>query len=317
MLEINKIYNQDCLEGMQYIDDNTIDMILCDLPYGTTQAKWDSIIPFDKLWNQYLRIIKNNGAIVLFATQPFTSSLIMSNIKMFKYTWVWDKNKPTNFLNAKKQPLRSTEDICVFYNKQPTYNPQLRNKEKKNIRNTKYENVSYSGLYGKTIENWGYNQNREIPTDKSYPINLIRFINLGNNGGKRLHPTQKPLDLIEYLINTYSNENDLILDNCCGSGSTLVGAKNLNRKYIGFELDEKYYNIANQRLNDTELIKKEELPVVDFLKCHYCNNTFTHDNYIVCNCDNIWCSDLCASKDGYEQDENLKVTCKDCKTKIK
>jgi len=297
---------------MCLIDDKSIDMIFCDLPYGTTQAKWDSIIPLNILWEQYNRIIKDNGAIILFGTQPFTSLLIMSNIKMFKYCWVWDKNKPTNFLNAKKQPLRSTEDICVFYNKQPTYNPQLRDKEKKNIRNTKYENVSYSELYGKTIENWGYNQGREIPIDKSYPINLIRFINMGNNNVKRLHPTQKPLELIEYLIKTYTNEGNLILDNCCGSGSTLVGAINLNRNYIGFELDKKYYNIANNRLNNIKLVR-ERINMNNYLECNYCKKKFTHDDYTICECNNIWCSDLCATKDGYKQDKNLKVTCDYCK----
>lgn len=251
-LELNRIYQRECIEGMRMIPDKSIDMILCDLPYGTTQAKWDSVIPFKLLWESYERVIKDNGAIVLTASQPFTSSLIMSNRKLFKYTWVWDKNKPTGFLNAKKQPLRVTEDICVFYKNQPTYNPQLRDKEKKNIRNSKYDNQKQSELYGKVNEIWGYNQGREIPTDKSYPVNLIHLVNIGNNKGQRIHPTQKPIELFEYLIKTYTNEGEVVLDNCMGSGTTAIAAIRTGRQFIGFELEREYVEKANKRI-DNEL----------------------------------------------------------------
>lgn len=250
-MKINEIYLGDCLELMpKHVEDESIDMIFCDLPYGTTQNKWDSVIPLGKLWSEYNRVIKDNGAIVLFSAQPFTSALISSNYNMFKYSWTWDKNKPTGHLNAKKQPLRVIEDVCVFYKKQCVYNPILIDREKKNIRNTDYTpNKEGVNTYGKTRKNFKYNEGRTIPIDKGYPKNYLKFIGVGTNSkNKRLHPTQKPLSLIEYMIKTYTNEGDLILDNTCGSGTTGLGAKNLNRNYIMMEQDPKYYEIACKRV---------------------------------------------------------------------
>jgi len=251
MLEINKIYNEDCIgeNGMCLIPDKSIDMILCDLPYGTTQCKWDSIIPLNKLWKEYERIIKNEGAIILFGVEPFTSELIHSNLNLFKYKWTWNKSRVTNHLNARKQPLRVVEDISVFYNKQCTYNPILRDKEKKNIRDTKNSySTKNNHTVGKEKENYEYNEGREIPINKGYPIDLINIIQVGTNKGERIHPTQKPVTLFEYLINTYTNEGDLILDNCIGSGTTSIAAINTNRNYIGFELDKTFFDLANQRI---------------------------------------------------------------------
>lgn len=252
-MDINKTYLGDCLELMpKYVDDKRIDMIFCDLPYGTTKNEWDSVIPLDKLWSEYERVIKDNGAIVLFSAQPFTSYLISSNYKMFKYSWTWDKNKPTGHLNAKKQPLRVTEDICVFYKKQCVYNPILIDRDKNNIRNTNYTpNKEGVNTYGKTRENFKYNEGRTIPIDKGYPKNYLKFVGVGTNSkNKRLHPTQKPLSLIEYMIKTYTNEGDLILDNTCGSGTTGLGAKNLGRNYIMMEQDPEYFEIAKARVGE-------------------------------------------------------------------
>jgi|TARA_R110001606_G_scaffold387831_1_gene552787 site-specific DNA-methyltransferase (adenine-specific) len=243
----------DCFEVMKTIEDNSVDAIICDLPYGTTQCKWDSVIPFEPLWEQYNRIIKHNGAIVLFSAQPFTSALISSNYKMFKYSWTWDKSRASGFLNAKKQPLRVTEDICVFYKKQCTYNPILIDRDKKNIRNTDYTpNKEGVKTYGKTRKDFKYNEGREIPIDKGYPKNLLHIKTVGTNTkNKRFHPTQKPLELMEYLINTYTNEGETVLDNTMGSGTTMVACKNLNRNGIGIEKDEKYFKIAQERINST------------------------------------------------------------------
>jgi site-specific DNA-methyltransferase (adenine-specific)/modification methylase len=229
---------------MKYIKDKSIDMILCDLPYGTTQCKWDTIIPFDKLWEQYNRIIKDNGVICLFGSEPFASYLRLSNIKDYKYDWVWEKSKATNFLNAKKQPLRKIEIISVFYKKQPIYNPQMIQGEpyERGFRSDKYSDKnrdSTTGTYGSTFIG--------SEDGKRYPVNKIYF-KTAESEGKILHPTQKPVDLMEYLINTYTNENDLILDFTCGSGTTLVASKKLKRKTIGIELEEKYCEIAKNRL---------------------------------------------------------------------
>ena len=221
---------------MKNIPDKSVDMILCDLPYGvTSRNKWDSIIPFEPLWESYHRVIKDNGAIVLNCQQPFTTYLISSNIKEFKYCWVWYKKQTTGFLNAKKQPLRNCEDIAVFYKKQPTYNPEMR-KGKRVLKktgsgSTNYNELTYmphySELYYPTIL-------LEIP--------LPRF-----KGG---HPTQKPVPLCEYLIKTYTNEGDTVLDNCMGSGKTGVACANTNRKFIGIELDDTYFDIASKRIYD-------------------------------------------------------------------
>jgi len=240
MLELNKIYNMDCLEGMKQIPDKSIDMILCDLPYGTTACKWDVIIPFEPLWEQYKRIIKDNGAIVLFGSQPFTSALVMSNLKMFKYEWIWVKS-PTGFLNAKKMPMKSVEDVCVFYKQLPTYNPQdltIVNKKKTNHKTKKVK----SGI-GLSTHNGGRLPNEYFQEFSNYPRQELFFPN-----DKGLHPTQKPVALLEYLIKTYTNEGETVLDNCMGSGTTAIACINTNRNYIGFELDTGYFNLANERI---------------------------------------------------------------------
>jgi len=244
-LDINNIYNGDCLELMNGISDKSIDMILCDLPYGTTQCKWDSVIDFNKLWLQYNRIIKDNGAIVLFGSEPFTSNLINSNISNFKYNWIWQKNKSTGFLNSKKQPLNDHETISVFCNQQTTYNPQMTIADRIYKRGLNKREDNSSECYG--------NQKDWVQVDSGlrYPKRIIYFDN--NNTRNQLHPTEKPVALCEYLINTYSNEGNLILDNCIGSGTTAVSAINTSRSYIGIELDEEYFKIAKNRINDLTL----------------------------------------------------------------
>ena len=244
-MEKNKIYLGDCLELMpKHIEDKSIDMIFCDLPYGTTNCKWDSIIPLDKLWVEYNRIIKDNGAIVLNASQPFTSALIMSNPKIFKYEWIWQKSHATGHLNSKKQPMRQHESLCVFYKKQCIYNPQMIDKTYLDKR-TKSGDDNVVDVYNEFKK-----VDRQIPVTKGYPKTIQYFATpfKGGEGGK--HPTQKPLSLIEYMIKTYTNEGDLILDNTCGSGTTGRGAKNLSRDYIMMEMNEEYYEIAKKRLED-------------------------------------------------------------------
>lgn len=231
----------DCLEGMQYIQDKSIDMILCDLPYGTTQNKWDSIIPLDKLWEQYERIIKDNGAIVLTAQTPFDKVLGCSNLKLLKYEWIWEKTTATGHLNAKKAPMKAHENILVFYKKPPTYNPQKTTGHQPASSYTKHKGDGSN--YGKTktgLSGGGY-------TDR-YPRSVQVFAK--DKQKEALHPTQKPVALMEYLIRTYTNENEIILDNCLGSGSTVIAAINTNRNYIGFELDKTYFEIATERINN-------------------------------------------------------------------
>lgn len=234
-MEINKIYNMDCLEGMSLLKDKSIDMILCDLPYGITDCKWDSIIPLDELWQQYNRIIKDNGAIVLFSAQPFTTKLINSNIKNFKYCWYWKKNNVTGGQFAKYQPLRIIEDICVFYKKMPTYNAQ-------SIRKLNEPIVKKPKAHGERFNFKGNNSTIQFYTN--YPKHLLEF----SKDKEKLHPTQKPVKLCEYLIKTYTNEGDLVLDNCVGSGSTMLACKNVKRNYIGFEINKDYVDIAVNRL---------------------------------------------------------------------
>ena len=234
-MKINEIYLGDCLELMpKHIEDKSIDMIFCDLPYGTTQNKWDSVIPLDKLWSEYKRVIKDNGAIVLFSAQPFTSTLVSSNYKNYKYSWYWLKNRATGVLNAKKQPLRNIEEICVFNVKK--YKAQGLIEVNQPSRNSK-----------KDYDNYGKGTSKQY-TQKytNYPKQLIEF----DSVQRTIHPTQKPLSLIEYMIRTYTNEGDLILDNTCGSGTTGRGAKNLKRDYIMMEMDKEYYEIANKRLQE-------------------------------------------------------------------
>ena len=232
------LMNGDCLELMKDIPDKSIDLILCDLPYGTTQNKWDSVIPFDKLWAQYNRIIKDNGAILLFSQMPFGANLIMSNPKMFRYEWIWEKEQSTGWLNAKKMPLKKHENILVFYKHLPTYNPQGLIELDKPLM-----------VDAKQHEYGGYNDNSQATWERkntNYPTDMLKY---GRDKVKgSLHPTQKPIALLEYLVKTYTNEGDTVLDNCMGSGSTGVACVNTNREFIGMELDEKYYKIACERL---------------------------------------------------------------------
>ena len=220
---------------MKNIPDKSIDMILCDLPYGTTHNKWDNVIPMESLWKQYNRIIKEHGAIVLFSQMPFGASLIMSNPKMFRYEWIWEKNQAVGFLNAKKMPLRKHENILVFYKHLPTYNPQGLIKLDEPI----YE----EGSANRNGKNYGVADKSFIRTHTNYPTDIITF---SKDSG--YHPTQKPVDLLEYLIKTYTNEGDTVLDNCMGSGSTGVACVNTNRDFIGMELNEEYFKIACGRI---------------------------------------------------------------------
>lgn len=226
----------DCLERMKEIPENSVDMILCDLPYGTTKNKWDVIIPFDKLWEQYLRVCK--GAIVLHSAQPFTSLLVTSNLKNFKYAWVWDKASSTGFLNAKKQPLRRTEDILVFSYQKGKYNPIM------DVRGKPRKKGGY--IKGTGTENYGDFKSVTSVSNEYYPTNLLTVSNANRNG--KTHPTQKPVKLAGYLIETYSDEGDTILDNCMGSGTTGVACVNKGRKFIGIELDDKYFPAACDRI---------------------------------------------------------------------
>lgn len=241
---INKVFNEDGLIGMQRIPNKSIDMILCDLPYGTTQNSWDSIIPFDELWKHYNRIIKDNGAIVLTAQPPFDKVLGASNINYLKYEWIWEKSQPTGFLNAKKMPLKYTENVLVFYKKMPTYNPEIRKKPKANIRpRHSGKEFANNGNYG----DFKHGDFREIGVDESYPSNIIKIPH--EQDKSQFHPTAKPVKLFEYLIKTYTNENELVLDNCLGSGTTAIACINTKRNYIGFEMDKTYFDLASERID--------------------------------------------------------------------
>jgi len=242
MMEINKIYNEDCLIGMQRIPDKSIDMILCDLPYGTSACKWDVVIPFEPLWEQYKRIIKDNGAIVLFGSEPFSSYLRMSNIKQYKYDWVWDKHIPRGFQTAKYRPMNRHENIMVFGDGAIKYYPImiLRDKPVK-VKNYSKKDKTSSNDIGK------YNDSsREFVYTHRNPDTIIEGLWEANAG--KVHPTQKPVPLMEYLIKTYTNEGELVLDNCIGSGTTAIACINTNRNYIGFELDKGYFEIAQNRI---------------------------------------------------------------------
>ena len=227
----------DCLDLMLQVPPSSVDLILCDLPYGTTQCKWDSVIPFDKLWSEYLRIAKDSAAIVLTSMQPFTSALIMSQPNLFKYEWIWEKGSATGFLNAKKQPLRAHEGICVFYRKQCTYNPQITYGHERKTATKKTVN---SECYGKAIKVTDYDSTDRYPRSVQFFSSDKQRVNL--------HPTQKPLALMEYLVKTYSNEGDLILDNCMGSGTTGEACALNNRRFIGIEQDPLHYKTAVERL---------------------------------------------------------------------
>jgi len=242
------LHNADCLKAMKDIDDGSVDMVMADPPYGTTACAWDSIIPLEPMWEHLKRVIKPNGAIVMTASQPFTTTLIASNMKMFKYEWIWEKTVATNFMFVKKQPAKKHENILVFYKKQPTYNIQFeKGKPYSDKRTHRYKNgvgceresiadIMKQGIK-KPIDNKG----------KRYPSTIRKFSN-GNKGN--VHPTQKPVALMEYLIKTYTNKGEMVLDFCMGSGTTGVAARRLGRNFIGIEKDKEYFNNAKQRINN-------------------------------------------------------------------
>jgi DNA modification methylase len=232
----------DCLEKMKEIESGSVDLVLTDLPEGTTACKWDVVIPFEPLWEQLKRIIKPNGAIVLFGSEPFSSYLRMSNIKNYKYDWIWDKVKPSTGLHAKTMPLKDYEDIIVFYKKKTTYNPQMK---ESNIRIDKPRIANNGDAFGGK-EVLRQHKNNGL----SYPRAILRFSNANQNN--RVHPTQKPVALLEYLIRTYTNEGETVLDNCMGSCSTGIACLNTNRNFIGIEKDDKYFEVAKKRIEETK-----------------------------------------------------------------
>lgn len=242
---INRLFEGDCLEYMEKIPDGSVDMILCDLPYGMTQNQWDCYIPLEELWKQYKRVIKQNGAIVLTSNGVFTAKLILSQPGIFKYKWVWEKSKPTNFLNAKKQPLRKYEDVCVFYKKQPTYHPQMTPGEPydKGVRKDQL-----CGNYG------DFDPVHVASKGERYPTDII-YIKTAESEGAVYHPTQKPVELGRYMVRTYTNPGDVVLDNTFGSGSFLVAALMEGRNFIGIEKNE---NVA--------LFKREEIDYIEVAK---------------------------------------------------
>lgn len=284
----NSVIQGDCLEVMQNFPDKSIDMILCDLPYGTTQNKWDSIIDLNKLWEQYERIITDNGCIALTSQGIFTAKLILSNEKLFKYKTVWIKSKATNFLNAKKQPLRKHEDICIFYKNQPTYNPQMTNGEAydKGIRKDQFTG-SYGDFKPRHVKSNGERYPNDVVNFEEQKIDDFVYIKTAESEGKVLHPTQKPIELGRYLIKTYTNVGDIVLDNTCGVGSFLLSAILEDRNFIGIEKNEDvllhkvdktdYIKICNERIYETVKIKEIEKstlnlfsePQPQFLKLKY------------------------------------------------
>ena len=248
MVKLNTIYNEDCLEGMKRIPDGSVDMILCDLPYGTTKCKWDDIIPFEPLWEQYERIVKDDGAIVLTSSQPFTSALVMSNPKIFRYEWIWEKAVGSNFAQLKYQPMKEHESVLVFSKNRHQYFPikQLRKGSGAKRASGAYVQTksgeASGGLTFQGVEAGHYDKDYRNPSSVQYFNNREK--------GRGLHPTQKPVALFEYLIKTYTNEGETVLDNCMGSGTTAIACMNTNRKYIGFELDETYYNKSLERIKN-------------------------------------------------------------------
>lgn len=249
-MKINKIYKGDCLKLMpKYVDDKSIDMIFCDLPYGTTNCSWDSIIDLPKLWNEYERVIKDNGAILLFAQTPFDKVLGASNLKLLKYEWIWEKTQATGHLNAKKMPMKAHENLLVFYKKLPTYNPQKTTRHERKVSKGYQRDICIKRRDEKWGNNYLYGKETTAPdydSTERYPRSVLTFAS--DKQKSKLHPTQKPLALIEYMIRTYTNEGDLILDNTCGSGTTGLGAKNLNRNFIMMEQDPEHYETACKRV---------------------------------------------------------------------
>lgn len=249
-MELNRAYLGDCLELMKDIPTGSVDMILCDLPYGTTACKWDTVIPFEPLWEQYKRVVKPNGAIVLFGSQPFTSKLIMSNLAMFKYQWVWVKTKASGFVNAKLKPMPKHEDVLVF-SEGTTANKSLRQMPY-NPQGLELLGKTVCGLKGASKDSDGNGYGRPSMKKElfqeytNYPTSVLHF----SSKGRPVHPTQKPVSLLEYLVKTYTNEGEVVLDNCAGSGSTGVACINTNRRYILMEKEEKYFDIINERIQN-------------------------------------------------------------------
>ncbi|MBQ1760013.1 MAG: site-specific DNA-methyltransferase [Prevotella sp.] len=248
-MELDTIYNMDCLEGMKQIPDGTIDAVICDLPYGTTACSWDTIIPFDKLWEQYNRIVKEDGVIVLFGTEPFSTMLRTSNLSKWRYDWIWDKVQGNNFLSANKRPLCNYEIISVFYHKLGTYNPQPRKLADETIARNKRGH----SLIEHEVKTYWQTLWYSPQTDKTIglPKAIITFSKETNNQfvkNKTFHPTQKPVDLLRYLVLTYTNEGDTVLDNCMGSGTTAIACIKERRHFIGFELNKEYFDKACKRI---------------------------------------------------------------------
>jgi len=248
-MQLNQVFHGDCLDVMTDIPDNSVDMILCDLPYGiTARNKWDIVIPFEPLWEQYLRVTKKNAAIVLTAVQPFASRLILSNEAMFRYDLVWKKNTKSGFLNAKKMPLRSHEQILVFYQKLPIYNPQKTTGHK--LTSHRINNSDYGNNYGKTKKGISCGGN----TDR-YPESIIYYPSVPHNIKDKVHPTQKPVGLFEYLIKTYTDEGMTVLDNCAGACTTAIACNNLGRNWICIEKEQEYYDAGIKRIQSGQPAK--------------------------------------------------------------
>lgn len=244
-LAINKIYNEDCLEGMKKIEPNSIDLVLCDMPYGTTQCKWDTVLDLEKMWALLNKITKDAAAFLLFGTEPFSSLLRISNIKNYKYDWIWNKVTARGHLVAKYRPMQQTENISVFQNKHKiNYYPQMIDRPKNKIEKRKVREYARTEIIGGE-------KKQLLPKiyDKWYPKNIIEISN-ANSSNESIHPTQKPVALIEYLIKTYSNEEDTVLDFCMGSGTTAIAALNTKRNYIGFEKDKNYYEMSLNRIKE-------------------------------------------------------------------
>ena len=251
MIELNRIYNEDCLVGMKNIPDASIDCIICDLPYGVLNKKsegggWDNIIPLEPLWKEYLRITKPNAAIILFCQGMFTAQLMMSQPKLWKYNLIWSKQRVTGFLNANKMPLRSHEDIAVFYRKQPVYNPQM-------VKCAPHQRNHRKGDGSHSLKRGCYGDHKEVPTivsDEKFPKSIICFDK--EHSADTFHPTQKPVELIRWLVRTYTNEGDLVLDNCMGSGTTAVACLKERRHFIGYEITKEYFDIAQERIKQEQ-----------------------------------------------------------------
>lgn len=240
-----RLIHGEAIEEMAKLPDASVDAVICDPPYGTTACKWDTRVPFEPMWAQLKRITKKNGAIVLFGSQPFSSALVMSNPKMFKYEWVWEKPKGTGHLNAKKMPMNNYENISIFYSSQPTYNPQWTyGKPYTNAKSGKVDKIAKTEVSGKHFDGPSF---RNGSDGRRYPLRIQKF---GVVERGTIHPTQKPVALMEYLIKTYTNEGETVLDFTMGSGTTAVACKNLNRNFIGIELDKGYFDIAEERLRE-------------------------------------------------------------------